>query len=235
MKLYSAILTLIVLTLSFSQAHAAEALVYKGPGSCEAECSESAALMAQMAGLTVRYVGPEETDPQIFDDAKVWIQPGGKSSIVAKTMNSKLKDLIRAFINRGGGYVGFCAGGFLATKMIADRGIEGLGILPGTNDLYVEEEVRTLELSTPQGPRHVYWEGGPFFNLSATDVAEPMSYYPNASIASVRAPYGAGRVYVTGLHPEAPQSWRDYYKIKDQDGLDYDMAIEMINWAIFKK
>jgi hypothetical protein len=47
----------------------------------------------------------------------------------------------------------------------------------------------------------------------------------------VRASYGEGRVSVSGVHPEAPQWWRDYYKLQDSDGLDYDLAVGMIRWA----
>ena len=79
------------------------ALVYKGPGSCPEDCSKAAAEMARMAGMNPVYVGPDETRAEIFNDAVVWIQPGGKSSEVSKTMNAILKQLIREFVFRGGG------------------------------------------------------------------------------------------------------------------------------------
>lgn len=43
--------------------------------------------------------------------------------------------------------------------------------------------------------------------------------------------YGNGKVFITGLHPEAPQSWRTYYGINDSDGLDFDLVDEMISWV----
>ena len=58
-----------------------------------------------------------------------------------------------------------------------------------------------------------------------------IAYYPNHQVAAARATYGKGKVFVTGLHPEAPQDWRDYYHLNDPDGSDEDLAVEMINWV----
>ena len=49
--------------------------------------------------------------------------------------------------------------------------------------------------------------------------------------ATAAAMYGNGKVFITGLHPEAPQSWRTYYGINDSDGLDFDLVDEMISWV----
>lgn len=190
--------------------------------------------MAQLAGFETKFVGPLEESAEIFSKASVWIQPGGGSSLASETMLPALKENIKRFVSLGGGYVGFCAGGFFATEWIADRKIQGLGILPGTNDLYPEEEDAVIFPISWEGTRQIYWEGGPYFIPPAQQLAAPyeiMATYPNAMIASVRSVFGSGRVYVTGLHPEAPPSWRDYYKIQDSDGLDYDLAVKMIQWA----
>ncbi len=50
-------------------------------------------------------------------------------------------------------------------------------------------------------------------------------------VMTIRTTYGAGRVYVTAVHPEAPQDWRTYYNVTDQDGLDTDLATDMVRWA----
>ena len=209
-----------------------KALVYRGPGSCEEHCSEAAALTAESAGFVAVFVGPDEVRKEVFEDAKVWIQPGGMSSTVAQTMLPDLKANLKRFVAEGGAYVGYCAGGFLATPMIASRGIEGLGLLPGLNGMYVEpNEAMLYDIQWNGKTRKMYWEGGPYFILGPNDTAEVTATYPNGQAASVRAPYGLGRVYVTGLHPEAPQDWRDYFKMQDTDGLDVDLAVEMIRWA----
>lgn len=207
------------------------ALIYKGPGACEEGCAEAARDMAVMAGFETKFVGPTEAQASVFEGASLWIQPGGQSSTASKAMVPELKQNIKNFVAHGGGYVGFCAGGFLATEWIADRGVQGLGLLAGTNALYPEKaDAVIFPITSLAGVRQIYWEGGPYFLPPAAGV-EVMATYPNSAVASARSMYGSGRVYVTGLHPEAPPMWREYYKINDLDGLDYDLAVDMILWA----
>lgn len=211
-----------------------DALVYKGPGACDEGCSESAALMAEMAGFNPVFVGPGETDSKIFDNAAVWIQPGGKSTAVGRAMIDGLKNRIRAFVRGGGGYVGFCAGGFYATERIGTTSDRGLGIIPGRTRLYkkVKGNAAVLDMSWSGSRRQVYWEGGPAFYPPPSGAGlDITATYPDGSAANVRAIYGNGRVYVTGLHPEAPQAWFDYFKLSDADGLDHSLAVDMILWV----
>jgi hypothetical protein len=216
---------------------ASDALVYKGPGSCDEGCSDAAALMAQKAGLNPVFVGPTEADSGVFKNAVVWIQPGGASRVVGQNMTEQLKGWIRDFVMSGGGYVGFCAGGFYATPKIGELQDPGLGLIPGASQLYreVPDGAEVLKIQWNGQARSLYWEGGPFFKVPATAVsdgtAEIIASYPDGTTASVRASYGLGRAYVTGLHPEAPQFWRNYFQLADPDGLDYDLAVDMIQWA----
>ena len=210
------------------------ALVYKGPGACDEGCAESAALMAELAGFNPVFVGPDETDPKIFDSAAVWIQPGGKASLVGRAMNEGLKDRIRAFVRRGGGYVGYCAGGFFATEKIGTLSDRGLGLIVGRSRLYkkVSGSAAVVDLSWAGSRRQVYWEGGPAFYPPPSGAGVDITAtYPDGSAASIRGMYGTGRVYVTGMHPEAPQKWYDYYHLTDSDGLDHELAVDMIKWA----
>lgn len=210
------------------------ALVYNGVGACSDGCYQSAALMAEQAGFTVRYVGPEESSPEIFKDAAIWLQPGGKSSQASKAMVEPLKDNIRTLVKNGGAYVGFCAGGFLATKEIAKRKVPGLGLIPGTNAPF-ETEVEALQLPIAwmgKFQRSLYFEGGPYFMLPEGETsAWPAAHYADGKIAAVQALYGEGRVFVTGPHPEAPQEWREAFGFTDEDGMDHDLAVDMIKWA----
>jgi hypothetical protein len=106
------------------------ALIYKGEGSCIEDCSESAALVAEWAGLVPVYVSPNEVDLKIFDKAAIWIQPGGESLIVSDAMSADLKRAVREFVEKGGGYVGFCAGAFFADDNIHGTGSKGLNLIP---------------------------------------------------------------------------------------------------------
>jgi hypothetical protein len=211
-----------------------KALIYKGEGSCIEDCSESAALMAQMAGLIPVYVSPKEVNPDIFIGASVWVQPGGESLIVSENMAVQLRMLIKRFVMNGGGYVGFCAGAFFADQWIHGTTQEGLGLLPGLALSYerTTEKAVMLDFLWNGEKRSIYWEEGPYLQLLTTGTMfMPFAYYPTGEIASAYGDFYQGRVILTGVHPEAPQYWRDDIKAADPDGLDYDLAVDMIRWA----
>lgn len=230
------------------------AMVYSGPGSCDSGtpdgCSESAARLAQHAGFQVIFVGPEGKEAEGFwEKAKLWIQPGGRARIQVLTMTAELKNKIRSFVSAGGGYVGFCAGGFLATQHFGWVDTEepknsfeadGLGLLPGNSRYYerfdgelTKEKLAKVIPTTWRGQRRsVYWELGPYFDASTIQngVVLDASYEDGRGLA-VRSHFGAGKVAVTAFHPEAPESWYRYYGLTDGDGVDHDIALEMMGWA----
>jgi glutamine amidotransferase-like uncharacterized protein len=160
------------------------------------------------------------------------VQPGGSASEAAKAMGPQMLDGIRRFVAAGGGYVGFCAGGFLATAKISTMGVPGLGILSGRTYPMSPWAIDALddelaEIVWGGQRRTIFFQGGPKF-LSGPDV-EIRAEYITGDAAAVRAPYGNGRVYVSGVHPEATEEWNRSYV--DPDGPDFEFALEMMHWA----
>jgi glutamine amidotransferase-like uncharacterized protein len=210
------------------------ALVYKGEGSCVEDCSESAALVAQLAGLTPVYISPNETNLDIFSEAAVWIQPGGESMIVADYLSPDIKRALREFIGNGGGYVGFCAGAFFADLWIHGTSSQGIDVMPARAYDYKKAPAYAamMNLNWNGTIRSVYWEQGPYLELFVKgQIFHPFAFYPSGEIAGIYGHFYNGRVSVTGVHPEAPQYWRDDIKAGDPDGLDYDLAVDMVRWA----
>jgi glutamine amidotransferase-like uncharacterized protein len=214
------------------------ALVYKGPGACPEQCSESAALMAELQGFETVMVGPGKPDSALFARAELYIQPGGLGYVVADSMAPEMKTAIREFVASGKAYVGFCAGGFFATETFGKVKFRvGLGLLPGHSLMTLQfgenVEVALAKMIWNGKPRTLYWETGPYFDETTTrdPGVEKLATYPDGTVATLRAPFGKGRVIVTGVHPEAPQSWFVGDTKNDPDGLDWDLAREMIAWA----
>jgi glutamine amidotransferase-like uncharacterized protein len=212
------------------------ALVYNGNGVCpgEDDCAGAAAAVARAAGFRVRYVSGYERDLTIFNQASVWIQPGGVAATMSESMSYALKQAIRSFVNNGGGYVGFCAGAFLATNMVGTTSVPGLGIFPGRTQL-VEGIYSAYGVILPMtwaGTRkHIYFEGGPHMIFSPRSNIEPRAYFDDGTIGSARTNFGMGRVYITGAHPEAPADWREEPYLLDVDGVDINVGVDMVNWA----
>ena len=218
-----------ILSFSSSALAAPKALVYNGAGACAENCAKAAYDIAAKAGFDPVYVGDDESDPKIFDSAAVWIQPGGHASLAMTSMADALKTNLKNFINQGGGYVGFCAGAFVATEMVGNTKVNGLGIIPGNTTLF-GSGVDLKKFTWNGSERYLYWEGGPYFSNMPSSV-EQIGAYPDGSSATVRTSYGKGRVYITGAHPEAPQQWKDYNRLNDPDGDDSDLVVQMLSWV----
>jgi glutamine amidotransferase-like uncharacterized protein len=216
------------------------ALIYSGPGSCadeESDCTQSAALVAKLAGLTPKIVPhdiiKEDSKPsdvaRVFLGARVWIQPGGVSNEAFNAMDEKLIQGIRDFVKLGGGYVGFCAGAFMATEWIGHTGGEGFGFVNGMTNLY-HKGWDMAEVKWLGQDRVIWFEGGPYF-YGYDDTVEVTATYATGAAAAVRTEYGKGRVWVTGLHPEAPLNWSTDDGVVDPDGTEQHLAAQMVRWA----
>lgn len=225
--------------LSIQSALATKALVWGGPGACQDGCIEAAVHVTKMAGFDPMIVTPENFDPSLFETAKIWIQPGGKSDLVSNSLGAVNREVIKKFISRGGGYVGFCAGAFLTTPKVGQTSIHGLGIISGKTEVYrwAQSYPSVEKMLTPSGERYNYWAGGPWFSFTQKqlkNITVKSRYSTTKAISAVETTFGKGRISVSGTHPEAPQWWYDYAQLVDIDGLDNQIAVDMIKWAAKK-
>lgn len=224
-------------TLLSLNALAYDALVWGGPGACKDGCVDAAVQVTKMAGFDPMIVTPENFDASLFENAKVWVQPGGKSATASQYIGKAGRKVIKEFIAQGGGYVGFCAGAFMTTAMVGRTDTPGLGIIPGQTKPWRKNRGNpsTEKIILPDGStKYHYWEGGPYFIISAKsqkNLTITSRYNTNKAINGVEAKYGLGRVAVTGTHPEAPQWWYEDMRFTDPDGIDNEEAAQMIRWA----
>jgi len=220
------------------------ALVFSGNGACPEGCAQAGSDAATAAGLTPKLVTGNEisstsTQAEIdafFLNVRVWIMPGGVSNTEIASMSSTMQTALTHFVSQGGGYVGWCAGAFAATGIIGTTSQDGLGLFPADTLLYTDHSATNSygasieKLSWNGTTRYLYWEGGPYIsNLGPT--AETIATYPDGTVAAARAPYGSGRVFISGVHPEAPTWWWQGTSITDPDGSDLSYAADMIKWA----
>ncbi len=162
------------------------------------------------------------------------ILPGGSSSSQSKALEAEGREKIKQFVKEGGGYVGVCAGAYLATcdyawslhilnakvidKQHWARGIADLEVsLPATGKEFFARESDRLTLHYHQGPLLAPAENKdlPAYQELArfeTEVAKngaPEGVMIGTS-AIVSAEFGKGRVLCFSPHPELT---------KDMEGL----------------
>lgn len=235
--LFSALI--VGVTFSLSAFAKPMALVYVGPGSCFV-CWTSAVSTARKAGFDVVTTDGKHTHQKLFEKASLWVQPGGKSTRAAKYMGEAAMERIRKFVENGGGYTGFCAGGFLSTAEIGTSGKKGLGIVPGKTALHDLRDGpgAIIGVHWDGNERKVLYHGGPHFNL--TGVSDPNlhivstydeDYNRPSNVAGLTTTYGKGRVAVNGFHSEATKFWKFKSRLHDPDGQDQDLAGSSMRWA----
>jgi hypothetical protein len=183
-------------------------------------------------GFTVRRVDPEGIRTGVLSNLDVLVMPGGSGSKQATNLETSGREAVQQFVKDGGGYVGICAGAYLACShypwslhLINARVIDrehwarGKGNMiltlsdPGQRALgHPEKEV---EVFYGQGPLYGRGTNGgllPYEELAIykTEVAKknvppgvPMGVMQGTA-AIARTEFGKGRVICYSPHPEKP-------------------------------
>lgn len=138
---------------------------------------------------------------------KLLIVPGGNSITIGKYLSRTATNNIRNAVQQGGmHYLGLCAGGFFGGYSTYN----GLNLTSGVwFDFYAEHfkgiNKAPVEISRPgQTTLDIYWEDGPQLSGWGSVVGR----YSDGTPAIVEGKSGYGWVIMTGVHPEAPTSWR---------------------------
>jgi hypothetical protein len=162
---------------------------------------------------------------------KLFIVPGGNSITIGNNLSQAATTKIHnAVVNDGLHYLGICAGAFFGGYSIHN----GLNL---TNDLwfnfYADEfkgiHKEVVSLSFPNSPKmDMYWQDGP--QLSGW--GQIVSKYPDGTPAMVEGKSGIGWVILSGVHPEAPASWRTGMPFKTPLAADLAYAGTLVTSAM---
>ncbi len=219
--------------------------VYAGGGSATTPglAAYPASLDTAAREIAYTYVGPGElARPGALDPFDVVVFCGGSGSGQAKAIGEAGAAQVKAFVQRGGGYVSSCAGSYLATsgytwslKLIAADTVDSRHWARGTGQVDIEltDEGRKI-LGNHRGLQSVLYANGPLlgparnpgslapFTVLAhfrSDMAKraPGGVMPNTP-AMIAGDYGAGRVLCFSPHPEYSESLRG-------------MIVRAVKWA----
>lgn len=214
------------------------ALVYRGPASVPG-CPEAVTDLLRLSrwGFRTSYVGPRERhrlEPRTLAAAALYVQPGGGELKPAWRVMRRHEDAVVDFVRRGGRYLGFCLGAYLAGRT------PGFGLLPGDVDQYVtspgatHRSTRETVLPVRWGgqARALYFEDGPYVDLEPAlggAGATVLATYDNGLPAAVVAPCGLGTVGVVGPHPEATTDWFTDAGLRPPQPLGFDLGLDLVD------
>ncbi len=95
--------------------------LYHGPGASGAGPGRILQQLTRPPETSIRQVTPEEIRSGALADFDVVIFPGGTAGGQARALGEAGIEAVRRFVGAGGGYVGICAGAYLATSGASNR------------------------------------------------------------------------------------------------------------------
>jgi Biotin-protein ligase, N terminal len=207
-------------------------LLYNGTGTS----SDVLAVEAVLGSLGVGYLTADAsqlnamTEPQLAG-YKLIIIPGGNSITIGENLTAETATMIRGAVqDYGVHYLGLCAGAFFG----AYSPYNGVNLTAGVSfDFYADEykgiHLEPVQISFPAGPSlDIYWQDGPQLSGWGDVVAK----FPDGTPAITEGQSGNGFVIFTGVHPEAPESWRESLNFTTPPSIDITYAGTIIESAL---
>jgi glutamine amidotransferase-like uncharacterized protein len=161
---------------------------------------------------------------------RLLIVPGGNFVDIGNGLTAATTANIREAVQSGVNYLGICAGGFFA----GNSGDNGLDLTSGVRFGFyaaARQGIRksAVAIAGVRGPAlDQYWEDGPEF----TGWGAVVGKYPDGTPAIVEGTFGSGWVLLTGVHPEAPESWRRGMAFTTPASVDNAYAETLIRAAL---
>jgi hypothetical protein len=213
--------------LSGAQVQAAKSvpvLLFDGTGTSSSDVKAVESILGAV-GLAYNTVDSSHLDGMTQAQLaayKLFIVPGGNSITIGKNLTSKATSTVRNAVGQDGlNYLGLCAGAFFGGFSAY---YNGLDLTSGVwfsfyPDYYKGIHKEAVSISFPrQAALDIYWQDGPELSGWGKIVGK----YPDGEPAISEDYWGSGFVILSGVHPEAPASWR--YGMKFKTPLDVDLA-----------
>lgn len=189
--------------------------IYQGAGTGDGKGRAALArLLSANEKLRVYGITPEEVRAGKLRDYDVVIHPGGSGSGQGKDLGPTGREQVRAFVEQGGGYVGICAGAYLATcdydwsigildAKVVDREHWARGY--GNVELSVSDQGRKLlEVERERIP--IYYHQGPL--LAPANHPDIEDFHCLAKFETEIAKNGAPAGVMTGCTAIASSEYR---------------------------
>jgi glutamine amidotransferase-like uncharacterized protein len=207
-------------------------LVFNGTGTDD----DVAAVESVLNTLKLKYATANSSQLNAMTETKLkayklLIVPGGNSITIGNNLSKATTAMIRATVqNDGLHYLGICAGGFFGSYQTAN-GIDltsgvWFNVWPNQGRGIGKEAV---QISFPKSSKlDIYWHDGPETSGWGYIVAK----YPDGTAAIAEGAYGKGFAIMSGVHPEAPASWRTCCTFKTSLATDLAYANTLVTAAL---
>lgn len=234
---YASACVSIILTLSACHPTIKESpiLLFNGKGSSvnDVHAIESILSSNRFDYTLINSVQLDEIDTVQLMKYKLLIIPGGNFIDMGKNLKVETTQKVSRAVYCGLNYFGICAGAFLA----GNTKINSFNITHDVQFKFYSAEdngIRKAALPIKNADGSIidqYWEDGPALN----GWGDVVSKYPDSTAATVQGRYGIGGIVLTGLHPEAPLSWRKDFTFLTTIEKSHEYAGNLIKAALENK
>jgi hypothetical protein len=163
---------------------------------------------------------------------RLLVVPGGNFVQMGKGLAPATAARVRKAVTSGLNYLGICAGAFLA----GNSPFNGLNLTHGVVFPFYAAEAQGIRKAAVwvqmagEPPLHQYWEDGP----ALPGWGDVVGKYPDGTPAIVEANVGGGWVILSGVHPEAPESWRSGMTFVTPASIDNAYSAKLIEAALLR-
>jgi glutamine amidotransferase-like uncharacterized protein len=215
---------------------AASILLFNGAGASPGDVAAIEAIL-KARGLDYATANSRQLDAMNAADLKAYrllIMPGGNFVKMGQGLVPATSATIRQSVNGGLNYLGVCAGAFLAGASPPNGLYNGFNLTGGARFSFYaisaqgvrKAAVKVQPTGAPAADH--YWEDGPELSGWGDVVAR----YEDATPAVVEGKVGAGFVVLSGIHPEAPESWRRRLAFATPISADHAYAAQLVEAAL---
>jgi len=169
-------------------------------------------ILSQDAGFVCRTVRPEDVQEGKLKSYDVLIMPGGSGSKQAEKLGAVGRENVRRFVRNGGGYVGICAGAYLATtnypwslQLLNAKVVDGEHWARGTGTVCIAFTAAGQgAFADEDGETEIYYGQGPL--LAPGEAVGVPEYEPLATYQTEIAKKGAPSGVMIGTTAVGPQN-----------------------------
>jgi hypothetical protein len=216
--------------------------IYADEGASPGDPAQVKACLPEAKRFDVATISAKEIRDGGLGKFDVLIHPGGSGSGQAKALGEEGRQRVRQFVERGGGFVGICAGAYLASaeypwalKLLDARVVDDEHWARGVGEVKLRLPSAGRDaLGTDQATAPIYYENGPLLgpakNADISDFESLATFETEirkndapigvmkGTTAIARGDFGEGRVVCFSPHPEKTRG-REFY------------ISEMVRWA----
>jgi len=217
-----------------NKSRAVSVLIFNGIGTIANDVSAVESVVST-AGLAYHTANSSQLDAMSQSQLaayKLLIVPGGNSITIGNNLSSKATTNVRAAVEQSGmNYLGLCAGGFFGGF---SKYYNGLDLTSGVWFSFYADynkgiHKEPVHISFPsQAALDIYWQNGP----DVSGWGKVIARYPNGKAALAENFLGKGLVILSGVHPEAPASWRTGMNFKTPVDVDLAYAATLVKAAL---